>query len=86
VMGGSYGGLVAQVFVRRHPGRTASLILSHTLLPEREEAGQVAKVTRWMRLLPAPVLRALFQARLGGLFGAGQHPSWRCPKPCLPRS
>ncbi len=74
VMGGSYGGLVAQVFVRRHPSRTASLILSHTLLPEREGAEQVAKATRWMRLLPAPVLRAFFQKRLGRLFGEGQHP------------
>ncbi len=74
VMGGSYGGLVAQVFVRRHPGRTASLILSHTLLPDQEGAAQMEKATRWMRLLPAPVLRAIFQARLGRLFGAGQHP------------
>ena len=73
VMGGSYGGFVAQAFVRRHPDRTASLILSHTLLPEREGAEQVAKVVRWMRLLPAPALRAFFRMRLGKLFPEGQH-------------
>ena len=32
VSGGSYGGMVAQAFVRRHPDRTERLILSHTML------------------------------------------------------
>jgi pimeloyl-ACP methyl ester carboxylesterase len=68
VLGGSYGGFVAQVFVRRHPGRTASLILSHTLLPTREGAERVAKAERWMRLLPASALKALFRLRLAKLF------------------
>lgn len=36
VMGGSYGGFVAQVFVRRHPQLTRSLVLSHTLPPYPE--------------------------------------------------
>lgn len=74
VMGGSYGGLVAQLFVRRHPDRTASLILSHTLLPERKAAEQVAKIARWIHWLPASVLRALFRLRMGKLFPEGQHP------------
>jgi len=30
VFGGSYGGLVAQYFVRQYPGRALSLLLSHT--------------------------------------------------------
>jgi pimeloyl-ACP methyl ester carboxylesterase len=74
VIGGSYGGYVAQAFVRRHPDRTASLILSHSLLPTREGAAWVAKIVRWMRLLPAPALRAFFRMRLGGLFPEGEHP------------
>jgi pimeloyl-ACP methyl ester carboxylesterase len=33
VLGPSYGGLVAQCFVRRHPGRVKTLILANTLVP-----------------------------------------------------
>jgi pimeloyl-ACP methyl ester carboxylesterase len=32
VFGGSYGGLVAQYFVRQYPGKSRSLILSHTFV------------------------------------------------------
>ena len=35
VLGPSYGGLVAQCFVRRHPGRVKTLILANTLVPPR---------------------------------------------------
>jgi pimeloyl-ACP methyl ester carboxylesterase len=35
VLGPSYGGLVAQCFVRRHPERVRSLILANTLVPPR---------------------------------------------------
>jgi pimeloyl-ACP methyl ester carboxylesterase len=68
MFGGSYGGLVAQVFVRRHPGRSAGMILSHTLLPSRESADAIAGTVRWLPLLPAPVLRALFRKRVQALF------------------
>ncbi len=71
VMGGSYGGFVAQVFVRRHPDRTASLILSHTLLPDREGAARMARSVRWIPWLPMFGLRALFKARLGALLPKG---------------
>jgi pimeloyl-ACP methyl ester carboxylesterase len=61
VMGGSYGGLVAQVFVRRRPDRSASLVLSHTLLPDRETAHSIHRSMRWLKLMPLPVLRAFFK-------------------------
>ncbi len=67
VIGGSYGGMVAQVFVRRHPGRTERLILSHTVLPDPARGRQVAGVLRWLPHLPMPLLRALFRMRMGGL-------------------
>jgi pimeloyl-ACP methyl ester carboxylesterase len=35
VLGPSYGGLVAQCFVRRHPGRVRTLIMANTALPPR---------------------------------------------------
>ena len=67
VMGGSYGGLVAQVFVRRQPDRTASLILSHTLLPDPETGRSIAKTLRWLKLMPQPILRAFFKRTMSGL-------------------
>jgi pimeloyl-ACP methyl ester carboxylesterase len=67
VMGGSYGGLVAQVFVRRQPNRTASLILSHTLLPDRETGRSISKTLRWLKLMPQPVLRAFFKRTMSRL-------------------
>ncbi len=75
VIGGSYGGLVAQVFVRRHAERVSSLTLSHTVLPDRETAEQLAALVRWMNRLPAWVLRSLFKRRMATLFPKAQdHP------------
>jgi pimeloyl-ACP methyl ester carboxylesterase len=68
VVGGSYGGFVAQVFVRRHPARSASLVLSHTLVPEPAAASRLRSAERWVRWLPSPALRTVFRLRLGRLF------------------
>jgi pimeloyl-ACP methyl ester carboxylesterase len=56
VLGGSYGGLVAQYFVRRHPCMVRSLILSHTFLltPTYERPLRIAR-----KLFPA-LPRSLF--------------------------
>jgi pimeloyl-ACP methyl ester carboxylesterase len=67
VLGGSYGGFVAQVFVRRHPEMTRSLVLSHTLPPYPESAARVKKLMRWFALLPEGALRWLMGKRLSGL-------------------
>ncbi|HEX7182568.1 MAG TPA: alpha/beta hydrolase [Thermoanaerobaculia bacterium] len=67
VIGGSYGGLVAQVFVRRHPGRTEDLVLSHTVPPDRERGRKVASALRWLGILPMGLLRFLIRKRLEGL-------------------
>jgi pimeloyl-ACP methyl ester carboxylesterase len=72
VVGGSFGGLLAQVLVRRAPKRVASLVLSHTGAPDgrRRRAAQV------VALLPAPLLRAALKARLGRTLAATD-PFWR---------
>lgn len=67
VSGGSYGGLVAQTFVRRHPARTERLILSHTALPDPSRAGALARGVKLMEWLPERLLRWLFRKRLAGL-------------------
>jgi pimeloyl-ACP methyl ester carboxylesterase len=70
VLGGSYGGFVAQVFVRRHPGLTRSLVLSHTFPPNPVNAGALRKMVRWLPLLPQGVLRRLMGKWLSPLMPA----------------
>jgi pimeloyl-ACP methyl ester carboxylesterase len=70
VLGGSYGGFVAQVFVRRYPGLTRSLVLSHTFPPDPANIETIQKMARWMPLLPEGVLRWLMGKRLGALMPA----------------
>jgi pimeloyl-ACP methyl ester carboxylesterase len=70
VLGGSYGGFVAQVFVRRYPGLTRSLVLSHTYPPDPANVKTIKNMARWMSLLPEGVLRSLMGKRLGTLMPA----------------
>ena len=67
VVGGSYGGFVAQIFARRHPRFTRSLVLSHTLPPNSEGEESIRKATRTLSLLPGGLLRWIMGKRLGGL-------------------
>jgi pimeloyl-ACP methyl ester carboxylesterase len=64
VLGGSYGGFVAQVFVRRHPGLTRSLVLSHTFPPDPANVKTIKKMAGWMPLLPEGILRRVMGKRL----------------------
>ncbi len=61
VLGGSYGGMVAQCVVRRYPERVRSLILSHTGAPRPERAAGNRRFLLILRLLPMPVLRWLLR-------------------------
>jgi pimeloyl-ACP methyl ester carboxylesterase len=67
VLGGSYGGFVAQVFVRRHPDATRSLVLSHTFPPDPSNLKPIKKMAGWMPLLPEGVLRWVMGKRLRAL-------------------
>jgi pimeloyl-ACP methyl ester carboxylesterase len=70
VLGGSYGGFVAQVFVRRHPGLTRSLVLSHTFPPDPVSGKTIKRMVRWLPLLPEWGLRRLMGKWLGSLMPA----------------
>jgi pimeloyl-ACP methyl ester carboxylesterase len=59
LLGGSYGGFVAQAFVRRHPGLTRSLVLSHTFPPDPVKAKTIRRIAGWLPLLPEGGLRWL---------------------------
>jgi pimeloyl-ACP methyl ester carboxylesterase len=72
ILGASFGGSVAQVFVRRYPERVSELILSNTGVPLRYLAGPV-RVTYWIarvmpwrvvtKLLRSPLLKTVDQTR-----------------------
>ncbi|HSK99815.1 MAG TPA: alpha/beta hydrolase, partial [Rubrobacteraceae bacterium] len=68
VIGQSYGGLVAQGFVRHHPGRVRSLILTNTLVPPRRMLRLSKGFLSLVRLLPVALLRALRERGLARAF------------------
>jgi pimeloyl-ACP methyl ester carboxylesterase len=67
VLGPSYGGIVAQGLVRRHPERVRSLILANTLAPQR--ILQLSRVfLALLPLVPLGWLRALRERALARAF------------------
>jgi len=80
VLGASFGGDVAQVFVRRHPDRVRELILSNTGVPLPNLARPI-RITYWLtkimpwrftsRLLRKPLLKTLDQSGADRAFWAG---------------
>jgi pimeloyl-ACP methyl ester carboxylesterase len=73
VIGGSFGGLLAQVLVRCARDRVASLVLSHTGAPDRSRRRVGLAIVAAM---PEPLLRRLLKARLGRTLDAAD-PFWR---------
>lgn len=63
VVGYSAGGGLAQVFVQTHPERVAHLVLSHCTPLSLETVRRVQRVLGLLRVLPLPLIRAIFTAR-----------------------
>ena len=59
LMGGSYGGWMAQSFVRAYPERVGKLVLTAIGPPNAENSRQIAKMLGWLRLMPTFVLKIL---------------------------
>ena len=79
ILGGSFGGLVAQCFVRKYPQKVDKMILSHTLAPKADRVKRTKKVNIIVFLLPLWVIRALFKLRSAKLLPS-EHPErefWR---------
>lgn len=62
IVGGSFGGLIAQAFLRRFPQRTRRVVLSATGPAKPARAASNAKWARVMGVLPIGVTRALLRA------------------------
>jgi len=67
VVGGSYGGMVAQVLVRRHPDLVRALVLSHTRSPYLESAVRLRRFNRVLRWLPMGMLRQMMRRAFGSM-------------------
>lgn len=61
VLGGSYGGMVAQYLVRRYPRRVTTLVLSHTGGPRPDRAAANRRFIVLLRLLPMSLLRFMLK-------------------------
>lgn len=64
VFGGSFGGLVAQSFLKRRWRQVGNLVLLSTGAPNRQLGSRSEKLLKVLRLLPFPLLRALMKAEL----------------------
>jgi pimeloyl-ACP methyl ester carboxylesterase len=73
LVGASYGGLVAQVFVRCYPERVERLVLSHTGHPEPERTRKNQRLLVALSLLPMGLLRRIFKKSMADFIPAG-HP------------
>lgn len=61
VLGGSYGGMVAQCLVRRYPQRVTALVLSHTGGPNPDRAAANRRFLTLLRWLPMGLLRFMLK-------------------------
>jgi len=84
VFGGSYGGLVAQYFVRQYPAKARSLILSHTFVLTPKLAKPIWLVGKIFPAFPkrlfVPILRLRLDKMLLSTLRAANHPEaefWR---------
>ncbi|HEY5839028.1 MAG TPA: alpha/beta hydrolase, partial [Pyrinomonadaceae bacterium] len=84
VIGGSYGGLVAQYFARQYPNKTRSLVLSHTFVLSPKLAKPLWIAGKLFPTLPrklfAPILRLRLNKMLVSTLRATNHPEtefWR---------
>lgn len=64
VFGGSFGGLVAQAFLRRRRAQVEDLVLLSTGAPDPKTAGRAGLSKRLLRVLPFTVTRALMRTEL----------------------
>jgi pimeloyl-ACP methyl ester carboxylesterase len=78
-LGGSSSGFIAQAFIRRHPTRTAGLILTHTGLPSPQRARTARLYLSLLHLIPYRLVHWLMQRSVYTYFPrqTASHLFWR---------
>ena len=74
VVGGSYGGMLAQVFIHRHPQLVSKLVLSHTYPPVERRVRSVEPALRLFRVLPMPIVKKMLRERMIGILPSKPSP------------
>ena len=74
VFGGSFGGLVAQSFLKRRPLQVEHLVLLSAGVPNRKIGARTEKRMKLLRLLPFGLTRALLKLELSKSLGASVPP------------
>ena len=69
VFGGSFGGLIAQAFLKRRAAQVETVTLLGTAAPDRKRIARTARMSRLMRLIPFPLTRALMKAEMSRHLG-----------------
>ena len=64
VLGYSFGGMLAQCFVRRHPNKVSRLILANTTYPSRAYAGHARRNLMLLTVLPWALIQRAALTRL----------------------
>lgn len=67
LVGSSYGGLVAQYFVRMYPEKVKSLVLAHTFIVRQRVAGKLQVASRLLAVIPDSILNFLLTLRINKL-------------------
>src|SRR5256714_10558281 len=64
VFGGSFGGLVAQAFLKRRPRQVEHLILLSTGVPNRKVGARTETMLKLVRMIPFRLTRALLKLEI----------------------
>ncbi|HYY99499.1 MAG TPA: alpha/beta hydrolase [Pyrinomonadaceae bacterium] len=74
VLGGSFGGLLAQAFLKRRPSQVETLTLLGAAAPDPGAGARARRMSRLVRLLPFPLTRSLLKLELSRGLGAHAPP------------
>lgn len=67
VVGGSFGGMVAQVLVRQYPHRVRRLVLSHTFPPDPRRGMKASVAAPLFSLMPESAVMSMYWRRMADL-------------------
>ena len=77
LLGGSFGGFIAQIWTHRNPSRVTHLVLSGTAPPDPSRLAKHARAIRLLPLIPMPVVRLSMRVLLRILLRGIKHSRWR---------